>query len=178
MKKKLVIVLTCVVAMFLVACGSEKKDDNKPGTEVSETTNSSSQTGDATTDRNPVEDLLIPATSSASGAYATIKVSKDVELDDESAWLGLCPAGTDYITELEADEVDVIYFYADNREEGDPYVFACDFSEVEDGTYALVVTSSDDAEVGYVAIQLEMTKKGDKVSFDFENAQLKKRPAK
>lgn len=178
MKKKLVIVLTCVVAMFLVACGSQKNDNAKPSTEVSETADNSSQAGDNASTKNPVEELFFPATSSETGAYATIKVSKDVKMDDETAWLGLCPAGTDYITELEADEVDIIYFYADAREENDPYVFACDFSSVEDGTYALVVTTSDDGDVGYTVIQLEMTKKGEALTFDFDNAQLKERPAK
>lgn len=174
MKKRLAIVLTCMVAMFLVACGSQNSDTAKPDAEVSASANNASQAGDL----NPVETLFFPATSSDAGAYATIKVSQDVKMDDESAWLGLCPAGKDYITEAEADEVDVIYYYADWREDGDPYVFACDFSEVEDGTYALVVNTSDDETVGYVVIQLEMTKKGDKLSFDFENAKLKERPAK
>ena len=98
-------------------------------------------------------------------------------MDDDSAWLGLCPEGTDYITELEADEADVIWFYSEPREDGDPYVYACDFSGVEDGTYALVVTTSDDASVGYVVIQLSMTKDGDSLTFDYSNARIKERPA-
>lgn len=177
MKKTFIMALACIMAVLLAACGAPKDNPSSSNTEVSAPADNSSQAENTDSALNPVETLFFPATSPADGAYATIKVSNEVKMDDESAWLGLCPAGKDYITELEADDVDVIWFNADAREENDPYVFACDFSTVEDGTYALVVATSDDENVGYVAIQLEMTKDGDKLSFDFANAQLKERPA-
>lgn len=125
---------------------------------------------------NPVESVF-KATSS--GAQATVKLDASVKMDDTSAWLGLCPAGKTYVTELEADEVDVVWYNADAREkESDPYVFSCDFSDVADGTYAVVVATSDDENVGYIAVQLEMTKAGNKLTFNFEGAKLNKRPAK
>lgn len=181
MKKHLALILAGVMAFSVAACGKGTDESSaKPSEEGSKVTSSAekpAQNGGEIA-VNPVETLFRPSTSSAVGAYATIKVSADVKMDDESAWLGLCPTGKDYITELEADEVDVIWYNYEAREEGDPYVFACDFESVEDGTYALVVATSDDENVGYVVIQLEMTKKGEELSFDYTNAKLKERPAK
>lgn len=178
MKRKLAAVVTTLLVLTLTACGSSSADSaGTAGTGTTGSANSQStqvtQTGGS---ENEVQSLFRTAKS---GSYATISVDASVKMDDTSAWLGLCPAGKDYITELEADEVDVIWFNADAREaDSDPYVFACDFEPVEDGTYALVVATSDDAEVGYIAIQLTMEKNGDSLKFDFDNAKRKERPAK
>ncbi len=126
---------------------------------------------------HPVRNVFSAAYSSATGAYATIKVKSGLKMDG-SAWVGLCPQGKDYYNEREADDVDIIYFHPDAYEEGQDHVFACDFSSVEDGTYALVVATSDDENAGYIAIQLEMTKTGDKIEFDYTNAKLNNPPAK
>lgn len=174
MKKILALILVCLTALSLFACGKSAGDTPKDTTPVQNTTPNG---GNSSGTQNPVSSLFFPATSPATGAYATIKIAASVKMDDESAWLGLCPAGKNYITEEEADEVDVIWFHAEPREENDPYVFACDFTEVEDGTYALVVCTSDEASVGYVVIQMAMTKSGEKLTFDIDNAQLKSRPA-
>lgn len=182
MKKIITVALAGMMALALIACGNKSADKDQVSGSSQETTTSSVQsvkdeaeeTQPGAADVNPVELLFHPATS---GCYATIKVDSSVKMDDESAWLGLCPYGVDYITELEADEVDIIWFSLDAREtDDDPYVWACDFEGVEDGTYALVVATSDDENVGYVAIQLTMAKNGDKLAFDFENAKLKERP--
>lgn len=169
MKKVITLILSVLMVVSLTACGSS----DKPSSDAGKTEQNSTQgTTQGTTEQiNPVEKVFKAGTSSRTGAYATITVSSDVKLD-ESAWLGLCPAGKNYITEEEADDVDVIWFAFEGRDEGDPYVFACDFSDVEDGTYALVVTSSDEASVGYVVLQLLMTKDGEKVTFDYTDAKL------
>lgn len=180
MKKFFTFILVSAMALSMVACGDGKKkssskdnDSSKPDDKVTIEDN-----GNTEVEQNPVEMVFHPATSADTGAYATIKVSADIKMDDTSAWLGLCPEGKDYITELEADDVDVIWFNYADREEGEPYVYACDFSSVEDGTYALVVATSDDENVGYVVIQLSMTKAGEKLTFDYTNAKIKERPAK
>lgn len=179
MKKYLSFVMAGIMALSLTACGSSESSSKKDSSSKTSKTEETIQNDVGnTSDVNPVELAFFPKTSPDAGAYATIKVSPEVKMDDESAWLGLCPAGKNYITEIEADEADVIYFYYDYREDGDPYVYACDFSSVDDGTYALVVCTSDDENVGYVAIQLEMTKKGEELSFDYSNAKIKERPAK
>ena len=171
MKKSILfILLAAVLALTAVGCGKKPNDTADPNTGSGIISENNSQ--------NPVQQIFHPAASAAAGAYATIQVSSDIQFDDPSAWLGLCPAGKDYITELEADDADVIWFNADVREnDTDPHVFACDFSSVEDGTYALVITSSDDENVGYVIVQLEMTKKGDTLTFNYDNAKIKERPA-
>lgn len=171
MKKVITLILSLLIVVSLTACGSSQKPSSEANSNVQ---NSTQNTQEQT---NPVQKVFKAATSSQTGAYATITLSADVKLDDTSAWLGLCPAGKNYITEEEADDVDVIWFAFDGREENDPYVFSCDFSEVEDGTYALVVTSSDDGAVGYVVLQLLMTKDGEKLTFDYTDAKLNVRPA-
>ena len=178
MKKILPIVLAVILSVSIVGCGKQQNNANPQGnsTNTSQTTQNG-QNDQGTIAPNPVELAFHPATSPDAGAYATIKVSADIKFDDETAWLGLCPAGKDYVTEQEADDVDVIWYNADATEsETDPHVFACDFSDVDDGTYALVVTSSDDENVGYVIIQLEMTKKGETLTFNYDNAKIKERP--
>lgn len=193
MKKVIVFLMVAVLALAIVGCGkkesnakSQDNNSNAPQTTQSEQ-NGQSENNDQnpqnepadTNAVNPVELVFHPATSTATGAYATIKVSADIKFDDESAWLGLCPAGKDYVTELEADDVDVIWYNADATEnETDPHVFSCDFTDVADGTYALVVATSDDENVGYIVIQLEMTKQGDTLTFNYDNAKIKERPEK
>lgn len=171
MKKIVCVILAALMLLSLAACGiiPGATTPTKPVQSGSNNNNTN------TPGLSPVEGAFHPA---ASGAYATIKIDASVKMDDESAWLGLCPAGKNYITEEEADEVDVIWFGLEAREENDPNVFACDFSEVEDGTYALVVATSDDENVGYIVIQLELTKAGEKLTFNYENAKLNERPAK
>lgn len=168
MKKIITLIIAVVMAVSLTACGSSDKpssQESKPAVSTQETQQ-----------LNPVEKVFKTATSSRTGAYATITLSADVKLDDTSAWLGLCPAGKTHITEAEADDVDIIWFAYEGRNENDPYVFSCDFSEVEDGTYALVVTSSDDEAIGYVVLQLLMTKEGEKLTFDYTDAKLNTAP--
>lgn len=186
MKKLIVMMLAGMMVLSLAACGkpAETPDSvDKPSGNLTEDADTVEEVEDNTEEElqvNPVELAFFPKTSPDAPAYATIKVSSDVKMDDESAWLGLCPEGKDYITEIEADEVDIIWFSMDYKEdfENDPTVFACDFETVEDGTYALVVATSDDENVGYVVIQLSMTKKGEEIVFDYSNAKLNDRPAK
>lgn len=182
MKKIIAIALTFMMLFVMTACGKKPTGNNsstdssqeKQTPSAQENKSESEETKSNEVEVNPVELLFHPATS---GSYATIKVDSSVKMDDDSAWLGLCPAGKEYVTELEADEVDVVWYSLETREkDDDPYVWGCDFTDVEDGTYALVVATSDDENVGYVAIQLTMIKDGENITFDFANAELKKRP--
>lgn len=172
MKKKFTLLLLIVLIFTMTACGSnEVKDESKKENSTNQSTKI-----DNSVEPNPVELAFHPATTSN---YATIKVDSKIKMDDTSAWLGLVPSGKDYITELEADEVDIIWWGLEPREsDSDPYVWACDFESVEDGKYDVVVATSDDENVGYIAIQLSMEKKGDKITFDYTNAKIKERPTK
>jgi len=177
MKKIITAILAAALLFCLVGCGSKPADSSSAAASGSAGTAASSAQSTQSGSSNPVQDVFSARTSSATGAYATVVIQPEIELM-ENAWIGLCPAGEDYLNERAADDVDVWWTDADAREDGDPYVFACDFESVEDGTYAVVVATSDDEDVGYIVIQLEMTKKGDSVSFDFSNAKLNKAPAK
>ncbi len=123
-----------------------------------------------------IEKIFTVVSSAPASDKVIVNISADVKFDDESAWLGLCPAGKDYITEADADAVDIIYFGCDAHDEGTPHVFNCDFSSVEDGNYAVVLTSSDDESVGYVILQLGLTKIGNSVTFDYSSAKINERP--
>lgn len=169
MKKKLSVVLMVVVLLTMTACGTKTNSE-----EGKTTTNSSN--GQVNVGTNSVSDVFQPETSAN---YATVKVDSKIKMDDTSAWLGLVPSGKDYITELEADEVDIIWWSLESREEEtDPYVWKCNFEDVEDGKYDVVIATSDDENVGYVVIQLSVEKKGDNIKFDLSNAKIKERPTK
>lgn len=198
MKKLIVALLTTAMLFSFAACSftenidlgnnstqsstdsdNSKKDDSKKD---DDSNSGESQVTVAQNDEdakygigNPVHEVFTAGYSSATGAYATISVSSEIKMEAD-AWVGLCPAGVFYLDEREADDVDVIWFNADWREDGDPYVFACDFSDVEDGTYALVVATSDDEEVGYIVIQVQITKNGDSIDFDYSEAKLNEKP--
>ena len=172
MKKYIALLLAAVMVLSMAACGKKPADNG--GT--SQTEAAPQQTATVGSEQVPqlsqVESMMKTATS---GASATITVSGELKLEQD-AWLGLCPSGKTYITEEEADDVVVIWFAYDGHEEGDPYVFSCDFSDVEDGTYALVLTNSDDAAIGYVVLQLQMIKKGDSITFDYKDAVFHEAP--
>lgn len=173
MKKKIILLLVvAVLTITMTACGSkEVKDEPKKENNTVQNEKTNIENG-----VNSVELVFHPATTSN---YATVKVDSKIKMDDTSAWLGLVPQGKDYITELEADEVDIIWWGLEPREnDDDPYVWACDFETVDDGKYDVVIATSDDENVGYVVIQLSMEKKGDKITFDYENAKIKERPTK
>jgi len=180
MKKYFTILIAFAMLLCLAACSGKSGntssgDDNKA---TATTKPASTQNNDANSGTvNPVQEVFRAGYSSATGAYATIKIDASLKMESD-AWLGLCPTGTYYYDEREADDVDVIFWNAEFREDGDPYVFACDFSEVEDGTYALVVATSDSEDVGYIAIQVQMTKNGDFIAFDYSDAKLNDAPNK
>ena len=174
MKKFLALIIAGILTVSLTACGSKGSESDASESAPS----SSTEVQPEAKGSNPAANNFIPATSSQTPNYATIKILPTVKMDGDDAWLGLCPAGKDYITEAEADAEDIIYFYAEPKEdEKDSTVFACDFESVEDGTYALVVCTSDDESIGYVAIQMNMTKKNGELTFDYDSAQLRERPA-
>jgi len=172
MKKVIACVVVGMMVVALASCG------NKPAENTTNAAQSQESRTSAQEDQgNEVQDVFYPH-SSYDSAYATIEVNESIEMDDNTAWLGFCPAGKDYVTELEADEADIIWWAAEAYEKGERAVFACDFGSVEDGKYALVVCTSDDETVGYVVIQMDIEKKGDKLTFDYDSAELKDRPAK
>lgn len=160
MKKLFSLVLTLVVILSLVGCGGKKANDN--ATQGSE--KSSSQTTDKEND----------VTYGVKGESVIFEVSLDFTLEDSTAWLGIIPSGKKYEKESDADDVDMIYCYAVNYDEENKKSYRFEFEKeyffsVGDGTYDMVLTSSDDGEVGKVLLQIGIEIKGNEITLDFEN---------
>lgn len=82
------------------------------------------------------------------GEYIVFKVSSGIKLD-ENAWLGITPAGVEYKTEVEADEVDILWTSIDDpgKEPNESWVFKFyseDIEAIEDGDYSMVLCDNDD----------------------------------
>lgn len=72
------------------------------------------------------------------------------------------------------DEVDIVYTYCENYgfDGATSYRFAFEkdyLLGIEDGTYDLVLCSSDNEEIGKVLFQIGLEKKGDEITLDYEN---------
>ena len=170
MKRIITILLSVMLILSLSACGSSEKE---PATNTD-----NNQTAVNTNDASKVDPAFAKVMStSTDGEYLVVTVSEDAGIMDESAWVGLVPAGTYYALEKDADEADVYYVYAEIREEGKPYVFRCNFAEVADGEYSLILTSSDNGDVGYVIAQVAVEKKGSDLTFNYEKSTVNSAPA-
>lgn len=161
MKKALILLLTLVLIVSLTSCG---KTENGSEAESAPTVSSSYSVRDV---------LSISLSESLKGSA---RLSHRVELDDSSAWLGLCPAGRDYLSEEEAEEAAIVRYTFEMRP-GDSFdEVPVNFGLVEDGTYALVVATSDEPGIGYVVIQVEMTKTDNRCTFRYEDGKINERP--
>jgi len=164
MMKKIVLVI-CVLTMILSLAACGKKDSN---TGTSGSANGGNSTG--TTQVENAEDAGVGFTSDSEYVVFVVKNNFTLESD---AWLGIIPDGTIYTKEVDADEYDIIYTYADSVEPDlKEYRFAFEkdyFESVEDGVYDMVLCSSDNEETGVVLLQFGIEKKGTKVTFDFKN---------
>lgn len=170
MKRIITILLAVMLLLSLSACGIPEKEP------AANTDNN--QTTVNTTDTSKIDPAFAAVMSaSADGEYLVVTVSEDAGIADETAWVGLVPAGTYYALERDADEVDVYYVYADIREEGKPYIFKCNFADVEDGAYNLILTSTDDGTTGYVIAQVAIEKKGSELTFNYEKTIVRPAPA-
>lgn len=180
MKKRVLIITTVLVAALLVAgCGKsdskkkgDKDKDKEEETKVEETeAPETSQESLGAVEIDPEEDASVGMEKVNSQVIFT--VSRDLEIE-EDAWLGVVPTGKVYKTELEADDEDIVYTYAENYldETNADYRFVFDeeyFFSFEDGTYDMVLCSSDNGDIGKVLIQVGIEKTGNNVVIDYAN---------
>lgn len=110
------------------------------------------------------------------GKKVTVRLDPSLELDTETAWLGLVPPLMDYVTESEAEEVCFLQIPPTPQADGEPYRFDCDFTELAEGRYAMVICDSDDDSTGYVVIQTVLIAENDALLFDFSEAKLNANP--
>lgn len=167
MKRLLAITLVFIMAVSFAAC-SGTKDTDETTTESTQTT-ASSTTTTSIDESNKNEDVALETEAE----YVVFNASLDFKLESD-AWLGVIPSGTIYENEADADEVDIAYVYCENldMDGATSHRFAFEkeyFYDIEDGTYDLVLCSSDNEEIGKVLLQIGMEKTGNTITLDYEN---------
>jgi ABC-type Fe3+-hydroxamate transport system substrate-binding protein len=136
-----IVLATALMASVLCACASNKDsnnggDKNTPATTAAAAGDSNAQ---ATDNRVIV---------SGEGNKIVFTIDSSFKLKPNS-WLGIVPAGRDYKTEGEADEVDLIWINPDTYEEGQttPFKFTYDnedLARIGNGEYIMVLCENDD----------------------------------
>lgn len=166
--KKTAVFLALVMLLLLTvtACGKKPAADNGAATG-----GNASADAAAAAQTNAKNDEVTYGTE---GESVVFTASLDFKLADSSAWLGVIPTGTKYEKEADADDVDLLYCYAANYDDEKKTSYRFEFSKeyffsVGDGTYDLILTSSDDGEVGRVLLQIGLEIKGEKITLDYEN---------
>ena len=139
MKKILIAILVLAMTFALVACGAKQESKPKDDDTENSGSNSGSDSGSENTENGEASEKIGFAKE---GEYIVFKVSGSFKLT-ESAWMGIVPAGVEYKTEVEADEVDILYEYPWEYAEmkaGDDYLFKFptdSIGSIEDGNYII-----------------------------------------
>ena len=155
--------------MSLVLFGCSKGSEGGKETEVLIETETSKETEIAVETEAKPDKTDIKVTSDG-GSYSFM-FSSELKLY-ENAWLGLCPAGKSYKTELEADEDDTFWVNPDNfygKAANEDYVFKIsseDIAMFEDGEYTMVLCDNDDE--GKVILYFPLVKNGAELIPDLE----------
>lgn len=175
MKKKIGIIAIALAFLLVVAGCGNSKDEAKD--EAKKDTSTSVVVTESTTE--PAETVTHDALDNKAAVISTtsdtveFKVALGYPLM-EDAWLGFVPTGTMFKTEAEADEEDFLYVYCSNYDfdGATSYLFEFDkeqIDSIEDGSYDLVLCSSDNEEVGRIMFQIGIDKQGDNLTLDFAN---------
>lgn len=170
MKKILVAILVLAMTFALAACGGKPQNTPNNGETAAPGSNS-----DAENSGNSVASDKIGFKKD--GEYVVFKVNGGFKLTD-SAWLGIVPAGVEYKSEAEADEVDIHYEYPwefENMKEGDDYLFKIStysIENIEDGNYIMVLCDNDDESVGAIVLQFPIVIKGSEITADFSKLKI------
>ena len=172
MKKILIAILVLAMAFALAACGAKPGSGTNNDGPENPGSNSGSNSGSLNTDNYDVSDKI---GFTKDGEYVVFKVNGQFELTD-SAWMGIVPAGFDYKTEVEADEVDILYEYPwefESMKAGDDYLFKFDtysIENIEDGNYIMVLSDNDDE--GALVLQFPIVIKGAEITADFSKLKI------
>ncbi len=166
--KKTVIFLTLVMMVMLTLTACKKNSAAGDDTTAGGTSSENGKAAEQANDRND------EVTYGIQDGTVVFTASLDFKLEDSSAWLGVIPTGTKYEKEADADDVDMLYCYVSNYDDEtkSSYRFEFDkeyFHGIGDGTFDMVLTSSDNGEIGKVLLQIGIEIKGEKITLDFEN---------
>lgn len=164
-KTSIFLALSIILILTVTACG-KKPADNTVSADGNSSTNSA--TAIQTNTKNG------EVTYGTEGESVVFTASLDFKLDDSTAWLGIIPTGIKYEKEADADNVDIIYCYASNYDDENKKNYRFEFEKtmffaIGDGTYDMVLTSSDDENIGKVLLQIGIEIKGETITLDFEN---------
>lgn len=172
MKKLLALALVMVMGISFVACSKNAEEPESTTvptqaqtTEVPSTTSSVGESKDI-----DEKDVAMETEDE----FVVFNASLDFQIESD-AWIGVIPTGTIYKNEVDADAVDIAYTYCENLDMDGAvsHRFAFEknyFNDIEDGTYDLVLCSSDNEEIGKVLLQIGMEKNGEQITLDYENS--------
>ncbi len=174
MKKTALILALVMILMLTVAACGKKPAANTGTTTGGNAPASSGSTSASGTDAAQTNDKNDEVTFGIEGESVVFTASMDFKLEDSTAWLGIIPTGTKYEKEADADEVDMIYCYVGYYEEENKKSYRFEYEKeyffgLGDGTYDMVLTSSDDGAIGKVLLQIGIEIKGEKITLDFDN---------
>ena len=168
MKKILIAILVLVMAFALIGCGKKPVNEAEPTTAPAP----GSDAGSENTENGEASDEVGFAKD---GEYIVFKVSDRFKLT-ETAWMGIVPAGVEYKTEEEADEVDILYEYPwefENMKAGDDWLFKFStyrIESIEDGNYIMVLCDNDDE--GALVLQFPIVVKDMEITPDFSKLKI------
>lgn len=166
--KKTAFLLTLVMVLMLAVTACGKKPSVSDGTAAGGNSSENGVSAEQTNDKNGA------VACETEDGTVVFTAGLDFGLEDSSAWLGVIPTGTKYEKEADADDVDMIYCYAANFDDETKKDYRFEFEKeyfysLGDGTFDMVLTSSDNGEVGRVLLQIGIEIKGEEITLDFEN---------
>lgn len=166
MKKSLVfLALVMVLALTMNACGKKSASNDETASGGNSSANGTAAQKDDENDE---------VTFTTDGDLVVFTASPEFKLEDSTAWLGVIPTGTRYEKEADADDADMVYCYVANFDDEKKTNYRFEFEKdyffgVGDGTYDMVLNSSDDGAIGKVLLQIGIEIKGGKITLDYEN---------
>ena len=157
------ILTTALMASALCACSSNKAANNGGDKNTPATTAAAGVETNA-----PAVDERVKIASENGKTIFTVDPSFKLK---PNTWLGVVPAGKEYKTEGEADEVDLIWINPDTYEENQttPYKFSYDNNDlagIGDGDYLMVLCENDDDESSKVFFYFPISIKGGSIKVD------------
>ena len=166
--KKSAILLALAMILLLTAAACGKKPAANTGAATGSASSASGAVPAQTNDKND------EVTFGTEGESVVFTASLDLKLEDSTAWLGVIPTGTRYEKEADADDVDMIYCYVTNYDDENKKSYRFEYEKdyffsIGDGIYDMVLTSSDNGEIGKVLLQIGIEINGEKITLDYEN---------
>lgn len=165
-KKTILFTMAAMLVLSVGGCGKKETANTTENTTANTVTETNTGSADTSSEASA-------ASYELDSEYYIFSVLDEYQLESD-AWLGVIPTGTLYEKEVDADDQDMIYTYCENLEKaaGEAYIFKFEkeyFDSIGDGTFDMVLCSSDNGEVGKVLLQYGIEKKGSDVSLDFVN---------